>query len=78
MNQEERRQIIRSRGGKCENCGIAVNIATAEIHHLDGDKKNDRLSNLKVLCKKRCHKIVTKTQAKTRAADRRRRQRSWL
>lgn len=71
MKQSERREIIKAKGGKCLLCGIKVNVATAEIHHIDGNKKNNRLSNLEVHCKK-CHRKVTKTQTATRAADRKR------
>lgn len=49
--------LIHLRGRKCENCGIEewlgqpVNL---EVHHIDGDRLNNDLSNLKLLCPN-CH-----------------------
>lgn len=49
--------LIHLRGRKCENCGLTewmgkeINL---EIHHIDGDRLNNDLSNLQLLCPN-CH-----------------------
>ena len=45
------------RGWKCECCGISEWMGkpiTLEIHHIDGNKKNNSLDNLQILCPN-CH-----------------------
>lgn len=49
--------LISLRGRKCENCGITkwfnqpINL---EVHHVDGDRTNNELDNLLLLCPN-CH-----------------------
>ena len=49
--------LIALRGHQCENCGITswldqpINL---EVHHRDGDRTNNSLSNLQLLCPN-CH-----------------------
>lgn len=40
---------------KCESCGIE-DIRVLEVHHIDGNRKNNALTNLKTVCAN-CHKI---------------------
>lgn len=35
---------------KCEVCGISGDEVSLELHHIDGDHTNNRLSNLQILC----------------------------
>ena len=49
--------LITLRGQKCECCGITEwlgNPIKLEVHHLDGDRLNNELENLKLLCPN-CH-----------------------
>lgn len=44
---------------KCERCGfIPENICQLDIHHLDGNHKNNKDSNLQTLCAC-CHRYIT-------------------
>jgi HNH endonuclease len=40
---------------KCENCGID-NTCVLEVHHKDGDRSNNSIENLSLLCAN-CHLI---------------------
>lgn len=45
---------------RCEKCGITTWLgekAPLEIHHIDGDRKNNRLENLQILCAN-CHSFT--------------------
>ena len=49
--------LITLRGQKCECCGITEwlgNPIKLEVHHLDGDRFNNELENLELLCPN-CH-----------------------
>lgn len=49
--------LIALRGQRCECCGITEwlgNPIKLEVHHLDGDRLNNELENLKLLCPN-CH-----------------------
>ena len=44
---------------KCENCGITEWMGTKvsiELHHIDGNRENNDISNLKILCPN-CHSL---------------------
>ena len=54
--------LIALRGHKCENCGLEEwlnNPINLEIHHKNGDRSNNSLENLQLLCPN-CHSY-TKT-----------------
>jgi len=44
----------RQDGGICQKCGIDASL-TGEVHHKDGNSRNNALDNLELLCRK-CHK----------------------
>lgn len=49
--------LISIRGRKCENCGIEEWLGkpiNLEVHHIDGDRSNNSLDNLQLLCPN-CH-----------------------
>ena len=49
--------LIALRGRKCENCGIETWLGepiNLEVHHINGDRTNNSLENLKLLCPN-CH-----------------------
>ncbi|MEW6222377.1 MAG: HNH endonuclease [Candidatus Hadarchaeota archaeon] len=47
------REVLARAGHKCQSCKRPLG-AVWNIHHKDGNRNNDRLSNLKVLCPT-CH-----------------------
>lgn len=52
-----KRALFEVRGNKCESCGIIEwqsKPLALEIHHIDGNSKNNDLSNLQLLCPN-CH-----------------------
>jgi len=53
------RQIaLRNKPNKCNICGYNTFIKVLEVHHIDGNRKNNELSNLEILCPS-CHKLRT-------------------
>ena len=48
--------LVRSKG-KCEKCNHSLEGVKPHIHHKDGNPKNNKMSNLKVLCPN-CHSSV--------------------
>lgn len=52
--------LVKLRGRSCENCGLQewmghpINL---EVHHIDGDRSNNSLENLKILCPN-CHSFT--------------------
>ena len=50
--RKTREQVLRRDGYACRVCGVSSNFSGArlEVHHVDGDPKNDRLWNLEVRC----------------------------
>jgi len=51
---EYRDKAIDEYGDGCLHCGIGYKANYIEVHHIDGDRTNNDLENLTVLCKK-CH-----------------------
>lgn len=49
-----REKCLQEKGAKCSECGATENI---EVHHVDGDRWNNRLENLIPLCYD-CHQAV--------------------
>lgn len=49
--------LIKHRGHKCESCHLEIwlnQIIPLELHHIDGNKTNNELNNLQLLCLN-CH-----------------------
>ena len=71
-NQESvKKLIIKERGEKCENCGISTwqgKKIIIELHHVDGDNKNNQRKNLKLLCPN-CHSQTDNYKNKKRLTD---------
>ena len=58
--------ITALRGHACENCGKKEWLGKPiplEVHHLDGDKLNNELSNLQLLCPN-CHALTDNYRGK--------------
>jgi 5-methylcytosine-specific restriction endonuclease McrA len=54
VKQSERTKVLVRAQGKCEKCRNSLEGLKPNIHHIDGNPKNNKLSNLKVLCPN-CH-----------------------
>jgi hypothetical protein len=57
-----KKYLLQERGEKCEQCGWdKINPKTKkcplEIHHMDGDYKNNKANNLQILCPN-CHALT--------------------
>lgn len=55
-----KRVLIKERGNACEDCGITrwkEQMIKLEIHHIDGDRTNNKKNNLKLLCPN-CHSFT--------------------
>ncbi len=53
---------------KCENCGMEKWLGMQiplELHHIDGDKINNQLSNIKILCPN-CHALTENYRGKNK------------
>ena len=58
--------LIALRGNQCENCKLTKwqnQDITLEIHHIDGDRLNNVLSNLQLLCPN-CHSLTKNYKGK--------------
>ena len=64
--QTLRKLLIKDVGNCCEICNNSIWIdipITLEIHHIDGDNKNNELKNLQILCPN-CHSQTDNYKAK--------------
>ena len=53
-------QLIKHRGNVCENCLLDTwcnQLIPIELHHIDGNRLNNELSNLQLLCPN-CHSLT--------------------
>lgn len=58
--------LIKLRGQKCENCGLTTwfeKPINLEVHHIDGDRSNNTLDNLLLLCPN-CHSYTENYRGK--------------
>ena len=46
-------------GNQCEICGDNEDVRLLDVHHIDGNRKNNDITNLIVLCV-RCHAKITR------------------
>lgn len=61
-------ELIKLRGHRCEDCGLTTwknQPIPLEAHHIDGDRCNNRLDNLILLCPN-CHALTPNYGAKNR------------
>lgn len=61
-------ELIKIRGNKCEDCGLTIwknQPIPLEAHHIDGDRYNNTLENLILLCPN-CHTLTPNYGAKNR------------
>ena len=58
--KQSKKHLISIRGHQCENCKLSVwmdNQITLEVHHIDGNVKNNNYENLQLLCPN-CHSFT--------------------
>lgn len=63
-----KKHLIKERGHKCEICGNEEWLGkpiTLEIHHIDGDRTNNTLDNLQLLCPN-CHSTTDNWRKSTK------------
>jgi 5-methylcytosine-specific restriction endonuclease McrA len=48
-----KKELMQTRGKKCERCGYNK-LEILQIHHIDKDRNNNKMENLKLLCPN-CH-----------------------
>lgn len=56
-----KRHLIKEKGHKCEICGNTEWLGspiTLEVHHIDGDRTNNSIENLQLLCPN-CHSTTS-------------------
>ena len=66
-----KRRLIQERGAVCESCSLSkwmsVPIAI-EMHHIDGDRTNNKKTNLQLLCPN-CHSLTDNFRGKNIKSD---------
>lgn len=55
LHERPHRQFKQS---QCETCGFAGHPCQLDVHHLDGNHRNNEPSNLQTLCAN-CHRLIT-------------------
>lgn len=66
-----KRALINRRGQKCERCNLTQWQGTdipLEVHHIDGDNKNNSVDNLLLLCPN-CHALTNNYRGRNRTKD---------
>ena len=54
-----RNRLLNKHGNKCQKCGIENKYSSFfDMDHRDGNRKNNKMSNLWILCPN-CHRIKT-------------------
>lgn len=54
-----RSRTLEAKGAKCSKCNYSKEIKMLDVDHIDGDRENNTLDNLQVLCVW-CHAIKTR------------------
>jgi hypothetical protein len=69
--QAIRRRLIKERGRRCEKCTNSEWLGspiTVEVHHRDGDKRNNNRTNLALFCPN-CHSITGSWRRRKTSSD---------
>lgn len=65
-NNAIKKQLIKIREHKCECCSLTAwqnNPIAIELHHIDGDRTNNAINNLQLLCPN-CHSLTNTFRGK--------------
>src|SRR6267154_4414164 len=54
-----RNRALRQYGKKCDCCGYSDDVRMLDVHHVDGNRGNNEIYNLRVLCVW-CHALYTR------------------
>ena len=65
--QSVRTKVLVRSEGNCERCNKALKGLSPHLHHIDGDRRNNKMTNLIVLCPD-CHS-KTSTYKKPKKAN---------
>lgn len=56
---EYRKRALNVECPKCNKCGYNKNSKMLDVHHIDGNRNNNKIDNLEILCVW-CHALVTR------------------
>jgi hypothetical protein len=54
-----RERALKTLGTRCVRCGYDIEESMLDVHHMDGDRSNNKIDNLMVLCVW-CHALKTR------------------
>lgn len=57
-----RRRVLRRRPNRCVRCGYRQDPKMLDVHHIDGDRTNNKPNNLEIVCVW-CHALITRCVA---------------
>jgi hypothetical protein len=68
ITQKERTRLLVRARGRCERCDEELDDMVPQIHHVDGNPRNNSPSNLEVLCPN-YHSVSPECEARAHPGD---------